>query len=52
MKHQQRLSRREAITLEGLYAKMYAGSLEYFDGHLEHLKRVRDAYLASLRAEK
>ena len=52
MKHQQRLSRREAITLEGLYAKMYAGSLEHFDRHLQHLQQVRDAHLKSLKGGK
>lgn len=52
MKHQQRLPRRQAIALQGFYAEMYAGSLEYFDRHLEHLRKVRDAHLKALKEGK
>jgi hypothetical protein len=49
MKHQPRLSRRQSLTLQGLYAEMFAGSLEYNDQHLGMLRRRRDAYLRSLK---
>ena len=49
MKHQPRLSQRQAACLQGLYAEMYAGSLEYNDQHLRQLRYRRDAYLRSLK---
>lgn len=50
MKHQPRLSRRQALTLQGLYAEMFADSLEHNPQHLAFLRRRRDAYLQSLKA--